>query len=101
MWQNGARRSKRPSGFVEWEGGPTDDGKADGRSREDADNASANRPSRRSFLIAGAALAAAIERDPRAARAQGVPAAGTPMPAADEDLVLYNGKITSPAATST
>src|SRR4051794_2865675 len=64
-----------------------------GRSNEDAnDNASGDRPSRRSFLVAGAAFGAAIDAG-SAALAQGGAATGTPIPSAGEDLVLYNGKV--------
>jgi len=63
-------------------------------SNEDAnDNALGERPSRRSFLFAGAALGAAIEIDAGSPTlAQGGSATGT-RPSSGEDLVLYNGKV--------
>jgi len=62
---------------------------------EDAnDKASGERPSRRSFLFAGAALGAAIEIDAGSPTlAQGGPATDTRVPSSSEDLVLYNGKV--------
>jgi predicted amidohydrolase YtcJ len=67
--------------------------KDDGRFKEDA-NASGDRPSRRSFLVAGAALrtATGIEAG-SAALAQDGSRTGTQMPSSGEDLVLYNGKV--------
>src|SRR5215468_329185 len=67
----------------------------DSRFNEDAnDNACEDRLSRRSFLLAGAALGAAIEIDAgRTALAQGGSATGTRVPSSGEDLVLYNGKV--------
>ena len=69
--------------------------KDDSRFNEDAnDNASGDRPSRRSFLVAGAALGAAIEIDAgSAALGQSRSATDTRMPSSGEDLVLYNGKV--------
>ena len=63
-------------------------------SNEDAnDNALGERPSRRSFLFAGAALGAAIEIDAGSPTlAQGGSATGT-RPSSGEYLVLYNGKV--------
>src|SRR5271155_883243 len=62
---------------------------------EDAeDDASAGRLSRRSFLVAAAALGAAVETDAgSAALAQSVSATGTRTPLSSEELVLYNGKV--------
>jgi len=67
----------------------------DCRLNKDADdNTSADRPSRRSFLVGGAALGAAIQIDAgSAASAQSVPATGTRMPSSAEDLVLFNGRV--------
>src|SRR5215471_19246408 len=69
--------------------------KGDSRFDEDAnDNASGDRPSRRSFLVAGAALGAAIEIDAGSATlAQSRSATGTRVPSSGEELVLYNGKV--------
>jgi hypothetical protein len=66
--------------------------KDDGRFKEDA--SSGDRPSRRSFLVAGAALGAATGIDAgSAALAQDRSRTGTQMPSSGEDLVLYNGKV--------
>ena len=67
--------------------------KDDSRFNEDAnDNASGDRPSRRSFLVAGAALGAAIEIDAGSATLAQSRSAMR-MPSSGEDLVLYNGKV--------
>jgi hypothetical protein len=65
----------------------------DSRFDEGADgDASAERLSRRSFLVAAAALGAAVEMDTgHAALAQRGAATGTRTPS--EELVLYNGKV--------
>src|ERR1035438_3755753 len=65
------------------------------RFNEDADdNASRERLSRRSFLVAAAALGAAIEMDAgSAALAQSRSATGTRTPSSGEKLVLYNGRV--------
>src|SRR6266478_6125769 len=62
---------------------------------EDAnDKASGDRPSRRSFLFAGAALGAAFEIDAGTPTlAQVGPATETRLLSSGEDLVLYNGKV--------
>jgi hypothetical protein len=69
--------------------------KDDNRSNESADDdASGERLSRRSFLVAAAALGAAVEMDAgSAALAQSGTATGTQTPSSGEDLVLYNGKV--------
>jgi hypothetical protein len=67
--------------------------KDDGRFKEDA-SASGDRPSRRSFFVAGAALGAATGIDAgSAALAQDRSRTRTQMPSSGEDLVLYNGKV--------
>ena len=69
--------------------------KDDSRFNEDADDdASGERPSRRSFLVAAAALGAAIEMDKgSAALAQSGAPTGTRTLSSGEELVLYNGKV--------
>ena len=69
--------------------------KDDGRFNEGADDdACGERLSRRSFLVAAAALGAAVEVDAgSAALAQGGASTATRTPSSGEELVLYNGKI--------
>lgn len=67
--------------------------KDNSRFKDDA-NASGDRPSRRSFLVAGAALGAATGIESGSAvLAQDRLRAGTQMPSSGENLVLYNGKV--------
>src|SRR5437660_11818277 len=67
----------------------------DSRFSKDADdNACGDRPSRRSFLVRGAALGAATGIDAgSAAPARERSPKGTQMPSSGEDLALYNGKV--------
>jgi len=67
----------------------------DSRFNEGADDdASGERLSRRSFLVAAAALGAAVEMDAGStALAQRESATGTRTPSSGEELVLYNGKV--------